>query len=145
MTLHCSNCQTELPGGARFCMNCGQPVGQGAPAGPANGAAVRLAAAAPAPLIEKVRAAAHLSGERRTVTAVYMDVVRSTALQQHIGQAAFGELLNSMLDFAYPIVYRYEGTIAHLQDDELLVCFPYRLVPGLTTNLDRTVYAQDHS
>ena len=36
-------------------------------------------------------------------------------------------------------------TFMRLQDDELLVCLPYRLVPGLVTNLDRTVYAQGHS
>ena len=35
-------------------------------------------------------------------------------------------------------------TFMRLQDDELLVCFPYRLVPGLITNLGRTVYAQGH-
>jgi uncharacterized protein (DUF169 family)/NAD-dependent dihydropyrimidine dehydrogenase PreA subunit len=33
-------------------------------------------------------------------------------------------------------------TFMRLQDDEMLLCFPYRLVPGLITNLDRTVYAQ---
>ena len=35
-------------------------------------------------------------------------------------------------------------TFMRLQDDELLVCLPYRLVSGLVTNLDRTVYAQGH-
>lgn len=30
-----------------------------------------------------------------------------------------------------------------LQDDEGLVCFPYRLVPGTVANLDRTVFSQD--
>jgi class 3 adenylate cyclase len=105
-------------------MNCGQPVNPEAPAESASASThTRLAAAAPAPLVEKVRAAAQRSGERRTVTAVFIDVVRSTALRQQIGLQAFGELLNTMLDLAYPIVYRYEGTIAHLQDDELLVFF----------------------
>ncbi len=30
-----------------------------------------------------------------------------------------------------------------LKDEEILVCIPYRLVPGLVTNLDRTVYANE--
>jgi uncharacterized protein (DUF169 family)/NAD-dependent dihydropyrimidine dehydrogenase PreA subunit len=30
-----------------------------------------------------------------------------------------------------------------LKDEEILVCIPYRLVPGLVTNLDRTVYAKE--
>ncbi len=33
-------------------------------------------------------------------------------------------------------------TFMRLQDEELVVCLPYRLVPGLLRNLDRTVYAQ---
>lgn len=40
-------------------------------------------------------------------------------------------------------------TFMRLKEEEILVCFPYRLVPGLVKNLDRTVYAQeshgDHS
>ena len=28
-----------------------------------------------------------------------------------------------------------------LSHDELLICFPFQLVPGLVKNLDRTVYA----
>jgi len=30
-----------------------------------------------------------------------------------------------------------------LKDEEILVCLPYRLVPGVVKNLDRTVFAQD--
>jgi uncharacterized protein (DUF169 family) len=33
-------------------------------------------------------------------------------------------------------------TFMRLQDEEIVVCLPYRLVPGLVRNLDRTVYAQ---
>lgn len=121
MTLNCNNCQTELPAGSRFCMNCGMPVSQEAKADQRHHD--RLAAAAPAPLAEKVRAAAHLSGERRTVTAVYVDVVRSSAILEKLGEQVFNQLLDAMLDFVHPIVYHYEGTIAHIQDDELLVFF----------------------
>jgi uncharacterized protein (DUF169 family) len=34
-------------------------------------------------------------------------------------------------------------TFMRLQDEEFLVCLPYRLVPGLVTNLDRTVYGKE--
>jgi len=30
-----------------------------------------------------------------------------------------------------------------LKDEEFVVCFPYRLVPGLVSNMDRTVYAME--
>src|SRR3990172_7370067 len=117
----CSNCQTVLPEGARFCMNCGQPVGRTTPADTER--QQRLAAAAPLPLKEKVQAANTLSGERRTVTAMYLDVVGSRALAQRLGEPAAAELIDAGLDLAYPIVYRYEGKFAHLQEDELLVFF----------------------
>ena len=67
----CTNCETELHAGARFCMNCGQPVGASTPADDAR--LTRLAAATPVPLAQKVQDAAHLAGERRTVTALFMD------------------------------------------------------------------------
>jgi uncharacterized protein (DUF169 family) len=34
-------------------------------------------------------------------------------------------------------------TFMRLKDEEIVVCFPYRLVPGLVSNLDRTVYASE--
>jgi len=34
-------------------------------------------------------------------------------------------------------------TFMRLKDEEFVVCFPYRLVPGLVANLDRTVYAKE--
>ena len=35
-------------------------------------------------------------------------------------------------------------TFMRLKDDELLVCFPFSLIPGLVKNLDKTVYAHHH-
>jgi len=32
-----------------------------------------------------------------------------------------------------------------LKDEELLVCFPFRLIPGLVKNLDKTFYAHHHT
>ncbi len=73
----CTNCGAEVPAGGRFCMNCGQPVVGSTAIDDARHA--RLTAAAPAPLAKKMRAA-HLAGERKLVTALFADVVGSTAL-----------------------------------------------------------------
>ena len=73
---NCSSCQTELPTGARFCMHCGQPVIMSTRTDDAR--LTRLAATAPNPLVKKLRASAHLQGERRVVTALFVDVVGST-------------------------------------------------------------------
>ena len=47
----CPNCRTELPGDARFCMNCGQAMQAVSPNTQAR--LERMAAAAPATLLEK--------------------------------------------------------------------------------------------
>lgn len=120
MTL-CMHCHTELPGGARFCMNCGHPVQVISPESEARHA--RLAATAPPPLAEKARAANRLSGERRLVTAMYVDVVHSRLLAQQLSPEAYEDVIVGIFERACPIIYRYEGTIATLQEDELLAFF----------------------
>ncbi len=82
-----------------------------------------MVAAAPPPLVEKMRAASRLAGERRTVTALYLDIVNSTGLAAQLGPDRWNKAMNGMLDFASPLIYRYEGTIAHLQGDEILAFF----------------------
>ncbi|MBI1800118.1 MAG: AAA family ATPase [Chloroflexi bacterium] len=116
----CANCQSELPAGARFCMNCGQPVGAATPADDAR--LTRLSAATPAPLAHKMRAA-HLAGERKVVTILFADVVGSTALAEHMDPEDWTAIMNRAFDLYSPIVYRYEGTIARLMGDALLVFF----------------------
>lgn len=102
-------------------MNCGQPVGASTPADDAR--LTRLAAATPVPLAQKVRDAAHLAGERRTVTALFMDVVDSTALSHQMDPEDWTAIMNGAFDRFYPAIYRYEGTIARLLGDALLAFF----------------------
>src|SRR5438874_642808 len=80
----CPSCATELPAGARFCMNCGQPVAASTDTDDAR--LTRLAAATPASLADKMRAApsATRSGERKVVTALFADFVNSTALAERM-------------------------------------------------------------
>jgi class 3 adenylate cyclase len=102
-------------------MSCGAPLGAATPADDAR--LSRLAAAAPAPLVEKVKAAAHLAGERRIVTALFLDVVGSTSLAEQMDAEDWTSIMNSAFDRFSPIVYRYEGTIARLLGDALLAFF----------------------
>lgn len=102
-------------------MNCGHPVVKVSEEDSAHH--TRLAAATPEPLAEKVRAANQLSGERRTVTAVFVDVVNSSALARQLSPDAYEDVISGAFDLACPVVYRFEGTIAMLQDDELLLFF----------------------
>lgn len=117
----CPNCQTELPSGARFCMNCGQPIQASSPLDQMR--SDRLAAAAPESLVEKARAARKVAGERRTVTALYLDVVNSTGILDRLGAEVWAHVLNQAFDRCSAVIYKYEGTIAHVQEDELLAFF----------------------
>jgi class 3 adenylate cyclase/tetratricopeptide (TPR) repeat protein len=116
----CSACQAELPAGARFCAQCGQPAGDAPP--PDDARLARLAAATPAALADKLRAV-HLSGERRLVTVLFADVVGSTGLAEQLDAEDWAALMNGLFDRVSPVIYRYEGTIAQLLGDGLLVFF----------------------
>jgi class 3 adenylate cyclase len=117
----CANCQAELLPDARFCMHCGQPARIQTAQDEAQ--LNRLTAAAPAPLAEKVRSAASLSGERRIVTVLHMDVVKSTAIAAEVGEEAWAAIMTGAYDRFAQIIYRYEGTIAHLLGDALVAFF----------------------
>ena len=82
----------------------------------------RLSAAAPSPLIEKMRAA-KLTGERKPVTALFADVVGSTALAERMDAEDWTAMMNEAFDLMSKAVFRYEGTIAQLQGDAMLAFF----------------------
>jgi class 3 adenylate cyclase len=118
---HCPNCQADLPPGARYCMQCGQSL-RTSTADDVD-RHTRLASTAPSSLIDKVRAASDLSGERRVVTVLHVDVVGSTALSEQLDLETWTTVINGAFDRIAPIIYLYEGTIAHLVGDALLAFF----------------------
>ncbi len=101
-------------------MSCGQPVAASTPADETR--LTRLAAATPAPLADKMRAA-HLEGERKTVTVLFADVVGSTALAEQMDAEDWTTIMNRAFERLSPAIYVYEGTIARLMGDALLAFF----------------------
>ena len=81
----------------------------------------RLNAAAPTPLAQKMRAAG--AGERKPVTAVFADVVDSTALTASMDPEDWTEIINDAFTRMSEVIYRYEGTIARLMGDAILAFF----------------------
>jgi class 3 adenylate cyclase len=118
--LNCPRCDAPVPADARFCMSCGQPLADVSQADTQTQA--RLAAAAPAPLIEKMRKA-KLTGERKPVTALFADVVGSTALAEQMDPEDWTEIVNEAFDLMSQAIFQYEGTIAQLQGDAMLAFF----------------------
>jgi class 3 adenylate cyclase len=118
-TVACPSCSTTVPADARFCMSCGQAL---AVSGDDVQRQARLAGSAPAPLVEKMRAA-KLTGERKPVTALFADVVGSTALAEGMDPEDWTQMINGAFDLMSQAVFRYEGTIAQLQGDAMLAFF----------------------
>ena len=118
--LSCPRCDAPVAADARFCANCGQAL---TPAAGDDGALQeRIAAAAPPPLIEKMRAA-KLTGERKPVTALFADIVGSTTLAEQMDAEDWTQIINEAFDLMSKAVFRYEGTIAQLQGDAMLAFF----------------------
>jgi class 3 adenylate cyclase len=116
----CPRCEVSVPPDAKFCANCGQPLTDASTADAAIHA--RLTAAAPTPLITKMRATP-LTGERKPVTALFADVVGSTALAEQMDPEDWTAMINEAFDLMSRAVFRYEGTIAQLQGDAMLAFF----------------------
>jgi class 3 adenylate cyclase len=117
--LSCPRCEAVVPADARFCMSCGQALD---PASADEATRARIVAAAPAPLIDKMLAA-KLTGERKPVTALFADVVGSTALAERMDPEDWTAMMNEAFDHLSKAVFRYEGTIAQLQGDAMLAFF----------------------
>jgi predicted ATPase/class 3 adenylate cyclase len=116
----CVRCSQPLSPDAHFCPNCGHPIQ--APTELDEQRHRRVAASAPPLLADKIRAAS-LKGERKPVTALFADVVGSTAILERVDPETWTDILNQAFQLMSDAIYRYEGTIANLLGDGLLAFF----------------------
>ncbi len=132
-------------------MNCGQPVEAATASDDARHK--RLAAGTPAPLAQRMRAG-HLAGERKVVTTLFLDVIGSTNLAEHMDPEDWTLIMNRAFDLLSPIIIeKYEGAIARLLGDAILAFFgapvahaddPVRAVRAALDLLEATrAYAED--
>jgi len=132
----CPRCEASVAPDAKFCAACGQALAEPTPADAT--AHARLTANAPAPLVSKMRAA-RLTGERKPVTALFADVVGSTALAETMDPEDWTAMVNEAFDLMSRAVYRYEGTIAQLQGDAMVAFFGAPVAHE--DDPDRAIYA----
>ncbi len=99
----CLSCGSENPAAFRFCGNCG----------------VRLqGAASPARTRED-------AAETRQLTVLFCDLVGSTILSRQLDSEDYREVLRVYQEACAAVVHRYEGRVASLVGDGLMIYFGY--------------------
>src|SRR5215469_2047159 len=113
----CDSCQHENPAGARFCNECGTAL-----AAPTITPEPR--AYTPRHLVEKILASqSALRGERKLVTVLFADVVRSMELAERVDPEEWHRLLDRLFRVLAGGVHRYEGTINQYTGDGIMALF----------------------
>jgi class 3 adenylate cyclase len=125
----CPNCGQPASVTAKFCNNCGFNLSTAtAMARPAQVTRSEpldaLRRAAPQNVVNKILASRErVEGERKLVTALFTDIVDSTALAEQLDPEDWREVVSGAHQRVSKAVYRYEGTIAQLLGDGVLAFF----------------------
>ena len=113
----CPSCGHENPAGARFCNDCGAHL-----AAPTVTPEPR--SYTPRHLVEKILASrSALRGERKLVTVLFADVVRSMELAERVDPEEWHRLLDRLFRILAGGVHRYEGTINQYTGDGIMALF----------------------
>lgn len=129
----CPNCGQTVSATARFCSNCGFNLAAATTTAPATARPAQvtrseplaaLRRAAPQNVVNKILASRErIEGERKLVTALFTDIVGSTALAEQMDPEDWREIVSGAHQRVSEAVYRYEGTIAQLLGDGVLAFF----------------------
>lgn len=119
LEIACPNCATGLPVDAKFCMNCGHQLEAGSTAG-MEGHTTRSATDR---LAQEIAAAATSMGERRVITMLFVDVIGSTAAAEKLGPERWSAIMRGAFDRFIAPVERYEGSVARMLGDAILAYF----------------------
>lgn len=115
----CAECQFANPLNYRYCGMCGAPLAK-------HSALPHAPSLSPANVTAKTNSAQFqtpLAGERRPVTVILTDVVRSTELLEQLGSENWVEIMNHALQLLEAEVYRYGGEVDQFRGDGLVAFF----------------------
>ncbi len=147
--MNCLHCKTHNPSEAKFCMNCGNPLGvhcgmcgnvnpfqakyciecgkhlshSSTPAQEIQDPVHQLIPKEYAEKLELARNAQSVQGERRIVTILFSDVKGSTAMADRLDPEEWTEIMNQAFEYLITPIYKYEGTLARLMGDSILAFF----------------------
>ena len=121
--MHCPQCRQDNPAGSRFCNGCGNKLDRD------EASAIESRFASPQSYTPKhladriLTSKSALEGERKQVTVMFCDIVRSMRLAEELGPEGMHALLNEFFDLSLGIVHRYEGTINQFLGDGFMALF----------------------
>jgi class 3 adenylate cyclase len=121
LALTCAKCGTELPAGAKFCLECGRAVsGQSV----ATSRDISPTVYTPKHLAEKILTSkSALEGERKQVTVLFADMKGSMELLADRDPEEARKLLDPVIEHMMEAVHRYEGTVSNLMGDGIMALF----------------------
>jgi class 3 adenylate cyclase/tetratricopeptide (TPR) repeat protein len=120
----CPACEARSPSGARFCSNCGDPLGTPCQScGFVNDAGARYCSACGTSLAPPKPEGMEASRERRIVTALFADVSGSTSLAEQVDPEEWADIMDGLFPIMNAAVARYAGTVARLMGDAILAFF----------------------
>ena len=102
LALVCPKCGFENPSGFRFCGHCTTALRPGSAKPPASNPIIDSIPEADSP-------AAHLDGERKTVTALFADIKGSTELMEDLDPEEARAIVDPVLRLMMDAVHRYGG------------------------------------
>jgi class 3 adenylate cyclase/tetratricopeptide (TPR) repeat protein len=110
----CANCSAVQPPGAKFCPECGRAVT----------ATPTPASYTPQYISEQILAVrSAIEGERKQVTVLFCDIVRSSDLAIELGPEEYHRVIDGFFQVALAEVHRYEGTMNQFLGDGFMALF----------------------
>jgi class 3 adenylate cyclase len=141
--MRCAKCRNENREGRKFCSKCGAPLARACPeCGASNepgedfcgdcGASLTFqsmsrpsptSAAEEAVRTTPVSSSASLEGERKTVTALFADIIGSTELEQDLDPEEARAIIDPALKLMIEAVEHYGGYVAQSTGDGIFALF----------------------
>lgn len=133
--MHCPACDADIPDRSKFCNACGEPIPRACPScGVSNGPRAKFcnecgskldATVEPIKRRSSAPAIAVPEAERRQLTVMFCDLVGSTRLAGLLDPEDLREVTRAYQEAASAAIRRFDGHIAQLLGDGLLVYFGY--------------------